>query len=160
MTVDFVGYVITIGGLALLLWGVFYLAGRNNKGLKNLGFLLAIGVVVANRWVCPNVYIVDECGSVTEKYMVLPTTTPNGVPMRYGSHCYLINNSESSLWVSTVFYGNKNEKNSAEETIAELIAPETDIELDIISLDYFFEEPRSVKSRQKDFLKYMVTCGK
>lgn len=164
MTVEFGGFVLAVGGLALVIVGLFYLFGRKSQGLKNLGFLLGIGVVGVSRWVFPNVYTIDECGKVTAEFLILPTSTHYGNTMTYGSHCYLINNTDTELWIETALYGNKTAENSADEIITETVPPKSDQKFDVISLDYFFEDPRSIRTRSRNvkedgIVQYTVRCA-
>ncbi len=106
-------------------------------------------------------YVVLQCGSVSKEILVFPKTTTGNVPLNPGKHCYLVNNSSTSLYVETIVYGNVNTEKSSEKMIDETVPAMSVKQFNTISLDYFFEaQDKTIQTKLDGELKYKVSCAK
>ena len=152
-------YVGLITFIALIV-GVTYILGRKkNKAIFSFGILLAISLFVTNKWIFPNVYLITACGQCESKILLIPATTPSGYSLKLGKHCYLLNESDSVLSISTHFYGDRNEINSVDKIINESVPSHSSQQFSTVALDYLFEQPdKSVRTKQEGAIKYSVSC--
>jgi hypothetical protein len=160
MTVSSTYYWIVLTTTILTLAGLFFIAytRRPNKIIRTVGIVVVLAVLVVNKWIFPTVYTVKTCGYVTREILLLPTIE-NGIPLTYGKHCYVINHSNSTLHIETIFYGNKNEINSPDKVIEENVPANHSKEVSSVALDYFFEpEDESVTTKSDGVIKYKVSC--
>jgi hypothetical protein len=144
-----------------LIVGIAYLISRkkNNKSIQGVGIIIAVVLIVVNKWIFPNVYEVSACGRVSKEILLYPKIDESGIQLSLGKHCYLLNKSNEQLYIETIVYGNVNTYKQPEKMINEEIPAGKGKEYNVVTLDYFFEaQDKSIRTKQDGELKYRVGC--
>lgn len=111
-------------------------------------------LLISYIWVFPNIYTVTDCGKVEEKIMINPFLS-----FDYGgNNCYVINNSNHTLYVDTSIYGK--DENDDIEHIKQIIKSKTTVKLKISRFSDLFELPATfIKTKaHNNQIYYYLGC--
>ena len=161
MTISATNYWIIFWIVIVLMVGGGYLIGRNKnkKGIESIGIILAVILIIINKWIFPNVYVVQACGTVSKEMLLFPKTDETNIRLSLGKHCYLLNKSTEQVYVETIVYGNINTYKQPEKMINEILPAGKGKKYNVVMLHYFFEaQDKTVYTKQDGELKYSVGC--
>lgn len=148
-------WIVFISFLVLLNVLIYTIGKKKKSNIQYLGLIITFALAVVNKWIFPNVYIINSCGSYEHKIMLMPQAD-NNMKMSLGKHSYILNRSAQNVTVETIIYGTGKEQPDAPVEIN----GGQNRELPFVAVDYMFEEPpQSVRTKQKSEKKRVLYCS-
>jgi|GEM_PF-5975548 len=145
----------------IVLLASYLLMCKKSKSGITVGVIIIIVVSFCVHKFMPWVYIVTECGKVEAGLLPYPQQTDGKVRLDYGTHCYILNQSWDSLYISTIYYGNSSPEKNKNKIVNPVVQPQSVKKVEIIQIEHFFEDiSHEVKTRQDGYIQYQVNCLK
>lgn len=134
----------------------FYFLVKEKK--KKFWSFLILLILVPIDMYTPAVTLVDDCGKYTSKVMIFPTGE-----FERGNHGYIVNNSESALFLETIVYSEEGAdiKAAEERIVFAIIAPGETYQTYFGGRpDYIFEDaPESIQMKKgTEKVTYRLSC--
>ena len=117
---------------------------------KDWTYLLVVLLVPLN-WYTPAIFTVTSCEEYTKEVLLFPTSEYS-----LGEHAYVVNQTEHSLYLEYIVYGNVRSDKVGDDVI---IAPGTTHQHPRVTIEYVLEEaPESVQTKSDGAINCRLSC--
>lgn len=156
MIVSLYTYYAIMAILALLIAAKpLYARFVKKQGNKYDAMYFLVLVLLPVNWCIPRVVTVTNCGEYKKEVALVPITH-KGKKLSYWKKTMIVNESTTNLWFEFIYYGNKERQ---EDELDHKIAPEENVIIPNLVIDYLFEQPEErVSSKSDGARKTYLNC--